>query len=184
MGDGSSADARQQAIDLAAETMGEIVSFWGFKSSMGRIWTYLYLSSHPQPADVIARRTHMSAGAVSMALSDLTRWEIVTRATMPGERKRHYQAETDVWSMVRRILRQRELRLVDRAVRRFDQALGILQAARAEAPGDAELDHMITRLEGLLRLARLGYSLVDKLASEGKISLLPIRDTLRRAASS
>src|SRR5690606_25114325 len=45
--------ARGRAIDLAAETMGELVSFWGFKSSLGRIWTLLYLTPEPLSADVI-----------------------------------------------------------------------------------------------------------------------------------
>src|SRR5689334_15664719 len=27
---------RQRAVDLAAETMGELMAFWGFKASMGR----------------------------------------------------------------------------------------------------------------------------------------------------
>ncbi len=174
-------DPRQRAIDLAAETMGDIVSFWGFKASMGRIWTLLYLSNRPLPADMIAERTHMSAGAVSMALSELLQWEIIARAATPAERKRHYQAETDVWAMIRRIVRQRELRLVGRAEERFEEALELLRAAQTEAPDDDDLKVVITRLEGLLSLARIGYRLVEKLAQDGQISLLPIRDTLRRA---
>ena len=56
-------DARQRAVELCADTMGELIAFWGFKSSMGRIWTLLYLSEDPVPADVIAERTSLSAGA-------------------------------------------------------------------------------------------------------------------------
>ncbi len=108
------AEARQRALDLAAETMGELIAFWGFKASMGRIWTLLYLSSRPLPADEIAERTQLSAGAVSMALADLQQWGIAERAALPGDRRRHYRAETDVWGMVRRIVRERELRLVGR----------------------------------------------------------------------
>ena len=66
-----SADPRQRATDLATETMSELIEFWGFKASMGRIWTLLYLSADAMPADVIAERTGLSAGAVSMGLTDL-----------------------------------------------------------------------------------------------------------------
>lgn len=170
---------RQQAIDLVAETMSEIVSFWGFKSSTGRIWTLLYLSPDPLPADVIAERTRMSAGAVSMALSELMRWEIVGRAPAPGERKRHYRAETDVWGMVRRIIRQRELRLVGRAVTRFEEAIELVTADLANNPDDSQSKFMLQRLKGLLRLARVGYRIVDGLAQDGHLSLAPIRGTLR-----
>ena len=172
-------NARQRAIDLVAETMSEIVSFWGFKSSTGRIWTLLYLSPDPLPADVIAERTRMSAGAVSMALSELMRWEIVGRAPAPGERKRHYRAETDVWGMVRRIIRQRELRLVARAVTRFEEAIELLQKDLEERPDDAQSSFMLDRLQGLLKLARIGYRIVDGLAQDGHFSLAPIRGTLR-----
>lgn len=167
--------ARQRAVGLASETMGELVSFWGFKTSMGRIWTVLYLTPEPLPADVIAERTHLSAGAVSMALSELGQWGIVTRAATPNRRKRHYRAETEVWSIVRRIIRQRELRLVGRAVDRFARAIEVLEAAD---PADDEVRFMLERLRGLHRLATIGHRLVERLADVGKFSLAPIRGML------
>ena len=171
---------RQHAIDLAAETMGELMAFWGFKASMGRIWTLLYLSSRPLAADTIAARTRLSAGAVSMALAELQQWGIAERAVIPGERKRHYQAETDVWGVVRRIIRERELRLVGRSVQRFEDAVKILQASLEAHPDDEEAAFMLKRLGGLLSLARIGYSLVEGFADVGLFSLDPIRGALGR----
>jgi DNA-binding transcriptional regulator GbsR (MarR family) len=170
--------ARQRAIDLAAETMGELVSFWGFKTSMGRIWTLLYLSPEALPADVIAERTQLSAGAVSMALAELAQWGIIRRELAPGDRKRHYAAETDVWGIVRRIFRERELRLVDRAVERFGAAIDALEEARREHPDDEQLLFMLRRLRGLHDLARIGYRMLERFAEVGKLSLLPIRGRL------
>lgn len=169
--------ARDRAIGLAAETMGEIVSFWGFKTSMGRIWTLLYLTPEPMPADQIAERTRLSAGAVSMALAELAQWGLVARAAMPDQRKRHYRAETEIWSIVRRIVRERELRLVERSVARFAEAIALLEAA---GPDDPELAFVLERLRGLHGLARIGHGLVKKLADVGSFSLLPIRGTLSR----
>lgn len=171
-------EARQQAIDLAAETMAELIAFWGFKGSMGRIWTLLYLSPQPLSADEIAERTGLSSGAVSMAMADLQQWGIADRAPMGNERKKHYRAETDVWGMVKRIIRERELRLVARAVQRFESAVEVLEAALAENPEDREIAFMITRLKGLLALARTGYSLVEAFADVGLFSLAPIRGAL------
>lgn len=170
--------ARDRAVGLAAETMGELVSFWGFKASMGRIWTLLYLSNGPLPADVIAERTALSAGAVSMALSELSQWGLVHRAAKHAERKRHYSADTDVWGIVRRIVRERELRLIGRAVERFGQAIEALEAARRDHPDDEELLFMLARLRGLHDLARIGYRMVERFAEVGKLSLLPIRGRL------
>lgn len=171
-------EARQRAIGLAADTMGEIVAFWGFKSSMGRIWTLLYLSRDPLPADIIAQRTQLSAGAVSMALSDLLQWGIADRAVVPGARKRHYQAETDVWAIVRRIIHDRELRLVGRAVERFSEAVRVLEASLEHNPSDSDTAFMLERLRGLLKLARIGYKLVEGFAEVGTFTLDPIRGAL------
>ncbi len=178
---GTPEETRQRAIDLAAETMGELMAFWGFKASMGRIWTLLYLSSRPLPADVIAERTRLSTGAVSMALAELQQWGIAERAMLPGERKRHYRAETDVWGIVRRIVRERELRLVGRSVQRFTEAVQILEQSLSEYPDDHEAAFMVRRLQGLLSLARIGYRLVESFAEVGLFTLDPIRGALNQA---
>jgi HTH-type transcriptional regulator, glycine betaine synthesis regulator len=172
---------RQRAVDLASETMGELMVFWGFKASMGRIWTLLYLSPEPLPADEIASRTQLSAGAVSMALAELQQWGIVDRAVQHGERKRHFKAETDVWGMVRRIIRARELRLVGRSVQRFSEAVELLEETLRAHPEDAEAAFMVNRLRGLLGLSRIGYRLVESFAEAGLFTLDPIRGALKES---
>jgi DNA-binding transcriptional regulator GbsR (MarR family) len=176
----STPDPRQRAIDLAGETMAEVIEFWGFKGSMGRIWTLLYLSRRPMSADEISDRTGLSTGAVSMALTEMLQWGIIERAAVPIDRKKHYQAETDVWAMVRRIVQDRELRLVARAVQRFEAAVAVLEEALVENPGDPEILFMLERLNGLLALTRTGYSLVESFAAVGWFSLDPIRGALSR----
>lgn len=176
----TSLEARKMAVALAADTMAELIAFWGFKASMGRIWTLLYLSTEPLAADVIAEETNLSAGAVSMSLQELMQWGLVSRDPMAAERKRRYVAETDTWAIIRRIIRERELRLVGRAMERFDRAVAILEEAQAENSDDREIAFMLERLRGLRDLARIGYQLVEKLADVGQFSLAPIRGTLSR----
>ena len=170
--------ARQEAIDLAAETMGELIAFWGFKASMGRIWTVLYLAPEPLTADAIAKRTGLSAGAVSMGLSDLQQWGVAERVVVPGDRKRHFRAETDVWGIVRRIFRDRELRLVERSMKRFRKASALIQEALEHHPDDEELRFILGRLQGLWTLSSIGYRIVENFAEVGTLSLAPIRDAL------
>lgn len=157
--------------------MGDLVGFWGFKSSMGKIWTLLYLSTLPLDAEAIAERTGLSAGAVSMGLSELQQWGIAERAMVPGARKRHYQAETDVWGIVRRIFRERELRLIGKARSRFAEAIALMDSI--EDPDDDDR-HALERLRGLLALAGIGYSLVEQFAKVGLFTLEPIRGALSR----
>jgi DNA-binding transcriptional regulator GbsR (MarR family) len=170
--------ARQEAVDLAAETMGELIAFWGFKASMGRIWTVLYLAPVPLTADAIAERTGLSAGAVSMGLADLQQWGVAERAVVPGDRKRHFRAETDVWQIVRRIFREREMRLVERSMKRFQKASERIQVALAANPNDEELRFILGRLQGLLTLSSIGYRMLETFAEVGTLSLTPIRDAL------
>lgn len=170
-------EKRARAILIAGATMGDLVAFWGFKGSMGKIWTLLYLSTDPLDADVIAERTGLSAGAVSMGLADLQQWGIAERAMMPNARKRHYRAETDVWGIVRRIFRERELRLIGKARDRFAEAIALLDDI--EDP-DEEDRHAIARLRGLLALTGIGYSLVEQFAKVGMFTLEPIRGALSR----
>jgi DNA-binding transcriptional regulator GbsR (MarR family) len=168
---------RERAIQIAGATMGDLVSFWGFKNSTGRIWTLLYLSTEPLPADAIAERTGLSAGAVSMGLAELQRWGVADRAVLAGTRKRHYRAETDVWGVVRRIFRERELRLVEKARERFREAIALLEAI--EEPTDEDR-HALERLRGLEGLASVGYAMIETFAAVGTLTLEPIRGVLSR----
>ncbi len=171
--------ARRRALDLVADTMAELIAFWGFKGSTGRIWALLYLSPEPLPADEIASRLGLSAGAVSMGLAELGQWGIVERAPS-SERKRLFRAETDVWGMVKRVVRERELRLVGRAVERFAEASALLKASLAEHPDDPEARFMLERLAGLTALATTGYRLVEMFATSGMFTLDPIRGALQQ----
>ncbi len=170
-------DKRDRAIQIAGATMGDLVAFWGFKQSMGRIWTLLYLSTDPLPANEIAERTGLSSGAVSMGLNDLQQWGIVDRAVVPDARSRHYAAETDVWGIVRRIFRERELRLVGKARDRFREAIELLESIDEADEEDA---FALERLRGLLGLANIGYSMIETFAKVGMLSLEPIRGALSR----
>ena len=170
-------ESRTRAIGIAAEMMGELVEFWGFKGSMGRIWTTLYLSPVPLTADTIASRTGLSSGAVSMALADLLQWGVIEREPVPNQRKRYYRAKTEVWEIVRRIFRERELRLVRRAAERFQQAVDLIEALD-DSEVDDETRFVAERLRGLLKLAHVGGRLIETLADIGQLTLHPIRGTL------
>jgi DNA-binding transcriptional regulator GbsR (MarR family) len=171
---------KSEAVALVAETMGELVEFWGFKSSMGKLWATLYLTESPLTADELALITGLSTGAVSMGLADLSQWDLVARVPVPGERKRYYRAHTDVIDVIRRIFRERELRLVGRAIERFQHASDLLVKAAKDNPEDAEIQFASRRVRGLLALARTGYKLIETLAEMGSLTLKPIRNTLTR----
>lgn len=174
--------ARARAMGMAADTIGEIMAFWNFKPSMGKVWTVLYLSREPLCADEIALRSGLSAGSISMTLQELLQWGVIKRHYAPGARKRRYVAETDVTAMVTRVFRERELRMISDAIERLEEALRILDQEGGSSRPDDMMDSrfLATRVRNLLRLSRAGRTVVEHLANAGTIDLGSLRDTLRR----
>src|SRR5256885_9455803 len=88
-----SADARreqeQALLHEVADAVGGLMEFWGFKRTMGRIWTTLYLSDDPLSAAELCARLEISSGAASMTLNELERWGVVSRPRPPGGRRRY-----------------------------------------------------------------------------------------------
>ena len=68
------------AVGMVAEAIGELMEFWNFKPSMGRVWAVLYLSTEPLSAEDICSTTGLSAGSVSMTLNELRLWGVVRKA--------------------------------------------------------------------------------------------------------
>ena len=77
----ASEEARERAIGLVADAVGELMRFWNFKPSLGRIWAILYLSQAPLDAEEIEARSGLSTGNVSMSLQELLRWGVVKRVS-------------------------------------------------------------------------------------------------------
>ena len=105
-----------------ADAVGALMEAWGFKRNMGRMWTALYLADHPLTASELGDLLGLSSGSVSMLLAELGQWGAVKKAWIPGERREHYQAETTIWKLVSRVLRERELNWVKTALESFEDA--------------------------------------------------------------
>ena len=169
--------AVEQATLLVADTIGEIMGFWNFKPSMGRVWTVLYLSPESLSADEIGVRTELSAGSVSMTLQELLQWGVVKKAWRRGSRRRYFEAETDLIAMITRVFRERELRMIDDAVERMEQAAALLGVL----PRTERVDFLRRRIHTLLRMARTGRTIVDRFAGGGLLDLRTLRGALQGA---
>lgn len=165
---------------------GEMGQAWGVNRSIGQVHALLYLSERPQTAEAIAETLAMARSNVSNSLRELQGWGLVRRVHVMGDRRDHFEAEADVWEMVRRIAEGRK-------AREFDPALQMLQECKREADADRamnpvvrrRLDEMITftglvdrwardmrqvpRIQ-LAALLRLGAAIVRFLPSRGRKS--------------
>jgi DNA-binding transcriptional regulator GbsR (MarR family) len=150
-------DALRQAEVLAADAVGDVIEFWGFRKALGRLWTILFLSDGALPADTIGERLQMSSGAVSMGLNELQRWAVVRRVGRPGERKEYFEAETDFWKMISKVVNERERFLVRSVRDRLERATDLLRSVAQTR----EVRTSRERLGKLLALVGIAQSVID-----------------------
>jgi DNA-binding transcriptional regulator GbsR (MarR family) len=114
-----------------------------------------------------------------MTIQELLAWGVIRRAEEPVDRKRRFEAETDILSLVMRVFRERELRLIEDVVRRLELALKLIEGARSSSPELVLRQRFLaTRIQQLLGLARLGAGVVARFAQAGTLDLRSLRDAL------
>lgn len=175
-------EEERELLHEVADAVGALMEFWGFRRVMGRVWTLLYLRGEPLSAADLCDQLEISTGAASMALAELERWTVVRRSRKPGDRREYFEAETDVWKMISRVLRERELMQVERALGVFERARERLQ--RLGGPGERlRLAEMSDRIGRLSDLSRLGRALLTALVQQGKVDLSPLMRFASAAAA-
>jgi DNA-binding transcriptional regulator GbsR (MarR family) len=158
------------AVLKVADAVGALIEAWGFKRNMGRMWAVLYLDDHALTAADLGERLGLSTGAVSMLLAELVQWGAINKAWIVGERREHYEAETNIWKMVSRVFRERELRWVRDALEQFEQG------GKELRPGhDARRSLIAKRIAGLTQLAQVGAHLLETMLEGESIDSLPIK---------
>jgi len=134
---------------LVADAVGTVIEFWGFKQNHGRVWTLLYLRGKPLTAAAIKDELALSKGAVSMITRELEQWGVIRRVRERGGSSWAFVAETDLMSMIGRVVKEREASLVTRV--REDLELARREAKRS---GDAPAETM-ERIERLVSLSKM-----------------------------
>jgi DNA-binding transcriptional regulator GbsR (MarR family) len=152
---------------IVSDAIGRLMVLWGFKRNMGRVWTLLYLSNEPLTAFVLRERLQLSAGAISMTLNELARWGVVHKVWRQGDRHDYYEAESSLWKMISRVLRERELSEVDHTIEALEDAVASL--ARRTGADASRSQTQRLRIEQLLELARLGRSMLDALINHARM---------------
>ncbi|HET9552035.1 MAG TPA: ArsR family transcriptional regulator [Anaeromyxobacteraceae bacterium] len=169
--------ALQQADLAVAEAVGALMELWGFKRQLGRVWAVLFLSERPLAAPDLCERLQISTGLLSMSLAELRRWSVVRSVEVPGDRKEHFEAETNVWRLVTRVLREREMAAVRGALDGFERALAEVRAALADVDPavKAQARFKARRLEQLVELARAALNVLRLLVDSARADVGPLK---------
>lgn len=158
------------------ETVGRLIEFWGFSRHMGRIWSLLYLSPAPLTAQDLRAKLGISAGAVSMTVTELQRWGVLRKVWVAGDRKGHFAAEVNLWKMISRVMSERERGEILAAIEGFEESLRLLAEEKKSAGAEdrRRIGEQTARVQQLLELARLGRSLLEALLATSRIDAGPL----------
>lgn len=123
---------------------GDLGGQWGVNRSVAQIHALLYLSERPLTAEDIAETLGLARSNVSNSIKELMAWRLIHRVPVRGDRRDHFEAETDIWEMVTRIAQGRK-------EREIDPAAEALRACMAEAERDDQISPVaLKRLEEML----------------------------------
>jgi DNA-binding transcriptional regulator GbsR (MarR family) len=167
-----------QRADLAvADAVGALMELWGFKRQLGRVWAVLFLSERPCCAPELCDRLQISTGLLSMSLAELRRWGVVQSVEVAGDRKEHFEAETNVWRLVTRVLREREMAAVRGALGAFEKALGEVRLALADVDPavKAQARFKLRRLEQLVELSRAALNVLRLVVDSARADVGPLK---------
>src|SRR5712691_3039078 len=131
---------------------GDLGGRWGVNRSVSQIHALLYLSDRPLTAEEIADLVGIARSNVSTSIKELMAWNLIRRVPIRGDRRDHFEAETDVWEVFLRVA-------AGRKEREIDPAVAVLRACSADAERDgavsptarARLNEMLTFLEMMER---------------------------------
>lgn len=124
--------------------LGRIAEFWGFPRALGSAYAAIYLSPTPISLDDLVRAVGVTKGGLSGHVRALERLGMIHRETRLGDRKDYYRADTDFWGVIRRVLREREQREFDRALRTVSECVAMTDDLAAKP--NAEMAFVRERL--------------------------------------
>ena len=108
---------------------GEMGEAWGVNRSVAQIHALLYVAGKPLTAEDIAEYLSLARSNVSNSLRELLNWTLIKRVQVLGDRRDYYEAEGNMFEVVRRIA-------MGRKAREIDPAIAVLAACVRDAKDD------------------------------------------------
>ena len=102
------------------QSWGTLGSNWGVNRTMAQIHALLLISPEPLSAMDVKEQLSISMGNTNMNLRALMDWGLVYKKLKSGERKELFEAEKDMWEIVKKIVIQRKKRELEPVVKMLD----------------------------------------------------------------
>jgi DNA-binding transcriptional regulator GbsR (MarR family) len=160
--------ALHPAVERFVLQWGDMGGQWGVNRSVSQVHALLYVSARPLTAEDIAGSLGMARSNVSNSLKELLAWDLVRRIPLRGDRREHFEAETDVMEIFTRIA-------AGRKAREIDPALAVLRTCVAEGTGDPAMDPVaLARLKEMLSFTETINTWYAQMAGVPKSRLRPL----------
>lgn len=159
-------DTLTQTQDRFIASWGQMAGAWGISRTMAEAHALLYITGHPMNTDEIMDRLQISRGNASMSIRALLDWGIISRTHKRGDRKEYFEADQDVWSMFRSIVRERMKREVEPLLATLYE-IRDASPAPDEAAGQAQKELLAhqKRLEEMLSFLKVMEKLSHRFVS-------------------
>ena len=129
-------DGNLRAVqDSMMQGLGKLADYFGYNRVMGELYAALMLNPGPMSLDDLKERVHKSKASVSMNTRTLEFMGAVREAWVrednPSNRK-YYEAETDFWKILNKVIGGRELKDVEQALNVLDQNIQHLRESSVD----------------------------------------------------
>jgi DNA-binding transcriptional regulator GbsR (MarR family) len=89
---------------------GEMGTRWGVNRTVAQIHALLFYVGRPMHAEEITDTLAVARSNVSTSLRELQGWKLIKLIHLPGDRRDHYETSTQVWELLRTVVRERQQR--------------------------------------------------------------------------
>ena len=159
---------------------GEMGTRWGLNRTVAQIHALLYIAGRPMPADEIADTLKVARSNVSTSIRELQSWELIGRTHAIGDRRDHFAAEADLWTMAAKIAEERKKREMDPTLAALRDCL---QDARTDAGIDKEAVARLQAMHDFLEAASGWYEDVRELPRSKLETLMKMGSKVARLAA-
>ena len=156
---------------------GEMGTHWGANRSMAQVHALLYLSDHPLDAEAICSALDLARSNVSNSLKELQAYGIVKRTHIPGDRRDHFVAETDLWDLFMALAAERKKREIDPTIARLSE-LKTRMASNRDLP--SHVQDRISRMHEFISTLSNWYDDVRRINKATLVTLMKLGSKITR----
>lgn len=162
--------ALQEVHNSMLEGLSQLADYFGFSKVMGQLYGALLLSGEALSLDELMERLSISKASVSMNIRTLEHMGMVRQVwhKSRGDRRKYYEAQSNLLAILTNIISGREMRDVDRALTVMQENISLLQTTRdAMSPEDtATADLYIERVAQMQAMFRFAQTVISSVLAK------------------